>query len=583
LAGLVNGIKKSRLNIEKIKPFQNCTAKRMKLADLEIGKKIGLIFGLTLLGVVFLAGLAVWSVRAIHTAMADVEKENGKTTAAQKIMADVDAIAQRVATMALSGKPSPEAVTQVLKIRTDYMSAFDGLKSTVRTEEGRRQLSLIDGALAQWRGADNRLMESLRIGKRAEAAKIHRDQVVPRFNELTVVIAGYIQFRGTQLSRIDEQTATLISRITLGLICYGLLAAFMATLFGVLLARGISKPLGIVVTQLDQIAAGDVSRDVPPEYLERGDEVGNLGRGMQKVAVALRKMLQDIAGGIQVLSTASGELMASSTGMTSGSRNASDKAHSVSAAAEEMTCNITSVAAGMEETTTNLSHVATATEQMTSTIGEIAQNSEKARRITDEATRQAARITGQIDQLGLAAREIGKVTETITEISSQTNLLALNATIEAARAGSAGKGFAVVATEIKALAQQTAAATEDIKGRIAGVQSATAGGIAEVAKISQVIEEVSAIVASIAAAIEQQSTATKDIARNIAEASTGVTDANARVSETSQASREIAKDIVSVDRAAGEMAEGSDRVRISAGELSAVAEALHATVACFRA
>jgi len=216
-------------------------------------------------------------------------------------------------------------------------------------------------------------------------------------------------------------------------------------------------------------------------------------------------------------------------------------------------------------------------------IGEIAQNSEKARRITAEATRQAARITEQIDQLGVAAREIGKVTETITEISSQTNLLALNATIEAARAGSAGKGFAVVATEIKALAQQTAAATQDIKARIAGVQSATAGGITEIGKVSQIILDVSAIVASIAAAIEEQATATKDIARNIAEASVGVMDANSRVAETSHVSREIAKDIVSVDQSAQEMASGSDHVRTSASELSNVAESLRATVGRFQA
>jgi methyl-accepting chemotaxis protein len=218
---------------------------------------------------------------------------------------------------------------------------------------------------------------------------------------------------------------------------------------------------------------------------------------------------------------------------------------------------------------------------MTSTIGEIAGNSEKARRITADATRQAARITEQINQLGQAAREIGKVTETITEISSQTNLLALNATIEAARAGSAGKGFAVVATEIKALAQQTAAATEDIKTRIAGVQSATSGGIAEIQKISHVIEEVSAIVTTIAAAIEEQATATKDIARNISQASLGVTDANTRVSETSHVSRGIAKDIGAVDHAAGEMASGSDHVRSSATELSSVAERLKVTAARF--
>jgi methyl-accepting chemotaxis protein len=166
-------------------------------------------------------------------------------------------------------------------------------------------------------------------------------------------------------------------------------------------------------------------------------------------------------------------------------------------------------------------------------------------------------------KLGMAAREIGKVTETITEISSQTNLLALNATIEAARAGAAGKGFAVVAGEIKALAQQTAKATDDIRAWI--------------------VMEVSAIVTSIALAIEEQSTATKDIARNIAVASIGVNDANARVAESSHVSREIAKDIVSVDQPAREMASGSDCVRTSAGELSSVAEGLRVTVSRFNA
>jgi methyl-accepting chemotaxis protein len=140
---------------------------------------------------------------------------------------------------------------------------------------------------------------------------------------------------------------------------------------------------------------------------------------MQEMTVALRKMIQEISGGVQILASSSNELMATSSEMTSGSREASDKAHSVSAAAEEMSSNVTSVAAGMEQTTTNLAHVSAATEQMTATIGEIAQNSEKARRITDEATRQAGRITEQMNQLGVAAREIGKVTETITEISKR--------------------------------------------------------------------------------------------------------------------------------------------------------------------
>jgi methyl-accepting chemotaxis protein len=219
---------------------------------------------------------------------------------------------------------------------------------------------------------------------------------------------------------------------------------------------------------------------------------------------------------------------------------------------------------------------------MTATIGEIAGSSEKARRITEEATRQAALIGEQMNLLGQAAREIGKVTETITEISSQTNLLALNATIEAARAGSAGKGFAVVANEIKELAQQTAVATEDIKSRVAGVQSSAASGIAEIERVSQVIREVSDIVVSIAAAIEEQATVTKDISRNIAEASTGVNDANQRVSEASRATIDIAREIVVVDQAAGQMTGGTEHVRSSASDLSRVAEQLQELVTQFQ-
>jgi methyl-accepting chemotaxis protein len=127
-----------------------------------------------------------------------------------------------------------------------------------------------------------------------------------------------------------------------------------------------------------------------------------------------------------------------------------------------------------------------------------------------------------MQQLGRAAKEIGKVTESITSISAQTNLLALNATIEAARAGAAGKGFAVVANEIKELAQQTAAATEDIKGKIGDVQTSAGGAISDIEGHRQHHRRGGQIVASIATAIEEQAAVTKDVANNIARASEGV-------------------------------------------------------------
>jgi methyl-accepting chemotaxis protein len=375
--------------------------------------------------------------------------------------------------------------------------------------------------------------------------------------------------------QVDARVKAGLTQAALWVFPLALVVGFCAFL----VMRRIRGPLAEAVTVLTKVADGDLKQELK---VSNNDEVGDIAVAIRSMTAKLREMIRDIAHGVEVLSGSSEELSSNAHQMATGSRNASDKTHSVAAAAEQMSANVTSVAAGMEQTTTNLGHVSTSTEQMTATIGEIAGNSEKARRITDEATKQAQLITEQMHQLGQAAREIGKVTETINEISSQTNLLALNATIEAARAGAAGKGFAVVANEIKELAQQTAAATEDIKTRIAGVQTSTTGGIAGIERVTQVIHDVSEIVSSIAAAIEEQSTVTKDIARNIAEASTGVGDANTRVSETSQVSREIAKDIAGVDQATKEMTSGSELVQTCAGKLSTLAGELSSTVSRFR-
>lgn len=110
----------------------------------------------------------------------------------------------------------------------------------------------------------------------------------------------------------------------------------------------------------------------------------------------------------------------------------------------------------------------------------MARQSSAARETTGTAVTQARGTTQKVTWLGKTAREIGKVTEAITEISEMTNLLALNATIEAARAGAAGKGFAVVADEIKDLAGQSARANEEIRKMIADITGKMSGDIGEI-------------------------------------------------------------------------------------------------------
>ena len=314
------------------------------------------------------------------------------------------------------------------------------------------------------------------------------------------------------------------------------------------------------------------------------DKTGRIIGAMEVITdqTALVQVITETTQMVDTLAVSSTELSTISEMMTTSSGEASSKAHSVASAAEEMSVNTASVAAGMEQATTNLNTVATATEQMTSTISEIAGNSEKARSITGQATRQADKVTTMMQELGLAAQEIGKVTETITSISAQTNLLALNATIEAARAGAAGKGFAVVANEIKELAQQTATATEDIRAKISSIQSSTSGTIDDIEKIAQVIRDVSDIVSMIAGAIEEQSVMTKDIAGNIAQASLGVQDANERVAQTAMVSQSIAQEIASVNMVASDMSSSSAQVQMSAEELSRLAEQIKAMMDKFK-
>lgn len=350
---------------------------------------------------------------------------------------------------------------------------------------------------------------------------------------------------------------------------------------GIWLSRSISLPLGRASDQLRQMAEGDFTKRASAEDTARGDEIGDLARSAETLNQNLHQIMRDISKGIETLAASSSELSGISGKMAGGTKEIAEKSSSVVSEAEDSSTNALSMAVKIEDAATNLTAVAAATEEMSATIGEIASNAERSRAISDEAVQQAQAVSNAMKDLGRAAQDIGKVTETITSISSQTNLLALNATIEAARAGAAGKGFAVVANEIKELAQQTAAATDDIKGKIAGIQTSTGSAIMDIEQITGVITEVGQIVNTIAAAIEEQSVVTRDVASNIAQASMGVSDSNERVAQAATASQSIAKDIARVSATIGELSSGGQQVQSRAFELSGLADRLRDIVKRF--
>jgi methyl-accepting chemotaxis protein len=399
-------------------------------------------------------------------------------------------------------------------------------------------------------------------------------------HERIAVVSFFEPWSWAVVSALDEsEFSALRARTRTVVMLFGAVALPAIVLLLVLATRRwVTNRLSKTVALSERLTEGDLTARLESSWR---DEVGTVAERLNAFVEKLHGMVREMGSSASTLAATSTELSASSEQMTSGAKDTSEKANAVAAAAEEMSASTAVVATNMEEATSELMTVASATEEMTATIADLAGNAEKARAITGDATVQAERIATAVTTLGGAAREIGKVTEAITSISSQTNLLALNATIEAARAGTAGKGFAVVAHEIKELAQQAANATEDIKAKVAGIQTSTTGTIADIQRITAVIREVDDIVGTIASAITEQASVTKDIAVNIAKASSGVREANERTAQVKDVSQTVARDIAVVNNAAGAMSTGSTQVRASAAELSRMTENLREMVGRF--
>jgi methyl-accepting chemotaxis protein len=376
------------------------------------------------------------------------------------------------------------------------------------------------------------------------------------------------------IERDTVRTELLTASVLVGALTLGTIALI------VIFTANIVRRVGVVVDTLKDIAHG--GGDLTVRLPEQKDELGQLARHFNEFVAHLRDMIGEIRDNAASLAEAAGRMSTVAMQVADGASDTTARSSTVSAAAEQMSANTSSVAASMEQTSGNLSSVASAAEQMSATIADISGNSDQARTTSAEATVKAQGMSTLMLQLVGAAQDIGKVTETISAISSQTNLLALNATIEAARAGEAGRGFAVVANEIKELARQTTDATEHIRDRITGIQSATGSAMNVVDDITGVIGEVERIIADIAQAIAEQAAATREIVHNIAEATTGVQDVNGLIAESATVSQTIAHDIAEVHATSETMSGASRHVRSGSDELNGLAAQLGALVNRFR-
>jgi methyl-accepting chemotaxis protein len=385
-----------------------------------------------------------------------------------------------------------------------------------------------DGVAAK--GEYTMVYEYMRPGEEKPIRKIAYSAAIPGWN----MYVG----NGAYLDDLDAKMAPIAWLLGLAILGIGVIAGCIAWMIG----RSISKPLGALGDRMQALADGKLDGEIPG--LGRGDEVGAMAvtvqifkdnavriRGLEqaeaqtqaRAAADRRAAMENIAsdfersvtGIVRSVSTAAAGMQTTAQSMTATASDASARAATVGAASQSSSNNVGTVAAAAEE--------------LSSSVNEISRQVARSSEIASKAVGDAERTNATVGALSTGAEKIGEVVKLIHSIAAQTNLLALNATIEAARAGESGRGFAVVASEVKALANQTAKATEEISAQVAAMQASTSEAVTSIGGITETIAQMSEITVSISTAIDQQGDATREIARNIQSVAAGSSEINANI------------------------------------------------------
>jgi methyl-accepting chemotaxis protein len=483
--------------------------------------------------------------------------------------------ARLIVQQSFSGSPGADAVakfeTQIGSVLEDLTVVRDRVKSP--SVGGARDKA--EGKIRDWSasvlqvlkgtpGGATEIPTPLFVGQQANDA-------ISAVDDLVEMVAAYGYDYRAEAEAAVSASRTAMLGIAVGTVLVGLMIAFA-------FSYSLSRPILVALSVAERVAAGNFEDDIKGG---RRDELGRLLKSLAMMQASLKARAADDLRRMSEKDRSSAEHMerrqrleaeieefrstfesalAHTDRMTS---ELGDTAQDLSSIAQEAGRQSTEAASTANETSNNVQTVATAASQLRGQVEAIKAELGDASAIVQRATTIAGNANDTIGTLAHAAQRIDEVVGFIRTIAGQTNLLALNATIEAARAGEAGRGFAVVASEVKALAVQTAKATEEISGQIAEVQAATRQAVDNVGAITEIMGNIDSFTASITAAVSQQNVATNDISQNIGQAATGTAIVAQSIAATAEATEDTNRSADKLLNTAQHLSEQAAQLRAS--------------------
>jgi methyl-accepting chemotaxis protein len=533
------------------------------------------IVALVCVGIVLYASMAVTQLS--ETAAALVDHNATRVRYALQAESNFNSAAVSEKNVMLAADDEKAAKKNIETYETATSATLDAIGHFEAITPSADQRELIDAfraAVAKRREASGHVFELALAGKVAEAFIYSRDVAAKHRQVASQAVGKLIAMNVQRMQAARDESVAMAQQTRTWLVVgagSGLVLAF--GILGWIALYQISRPLAAMTDEMTKLAGGNL--DIEIEGGDRRDEVGDLARALQvfkQNAITARRLEGEqqheqkrkearqhvveeyIAVFDHQVSEAMDALSAASTEMHA-------TAGSMAATAKETSRQITAVAVSSEHASSNVQTVAAAAEELHASVNEISRQVTQSADFASTAVVEAERTNATIQGLADTAQKIGEVVSLIQNIASQTNLLALNATIEAARAGEAGRGFAVVASEVKALSNQTAKATEDIATQIAAIQAETGNAVDAIKAIGGTIRQMNEIASAIAAAVEEQGAATRNISSNIQLVADGTNGVASNISGVNDAAAETGTAATQVLTAADDLSRQSDKLR----------------------